>query len=133
MVRAGMWVAVVATYPGMRHGAASSAGVYDETAFPVLQAPYYDSQSTRPETNQCRLVYVGILAVIQDITRLLFWYGTCTLPMQLLPTNFFEILIGSQFKSFDKNVLSVTPSKVLVMQKNNLNDTTYQQEVRCPF
>lgn len=30
--------------------------------------------------------------------------------MQLVPTNFFEIRIGSQFRSFERNVRSVVPS-----------------------
>ncbi len=35
--------------------------------------------------------------------------NTC-FPMQLFPTNFFDILIGSQFRSFERKFRSVVPS-----------------------
>ena len=45
-------------------------------------------------------------SLLMSATRL---RNTC-FPMQLFPTNFFDILIGSQFKSFERKLRKVVPS-----------------------
>lgn len=50
-----------------------------------------------------------ICSVVRRLISAVLRLNTC-FPIQLLPTNFFEILIGSQLSNFDKNVRSVVPS-----------------------